>query len=102
LEIRVINTKSRIKEGMLARVEFDLGQARNSLMVDKDAIIVRGPQTYLFSVQEGKAIRHSVSTGKARGTRIEINGPIEEGQLVVIRGNERLRDGQPVEVLPNK
>jgi len=102
LEIRVKNPKLRIKEGMLARVEFDLGQARRSLMVDKDAIIVRGPQTYLFSIQEGKAIRHQVSTGKAKGTRIEIKGPIEEGQLVVIRGNERLRDGQSVEVLPSK
>ncbi|HIE65761.1 MAG TPA: efflux RND transporter periplasmic adaptor subunit [Nitrospiria bacterium] len=102
LEIRVKNAQFRIKEGMLARVEFDLGEARRSLMVDKDAIIVRGPQTYLFSIQEGKAIRQKVSTGKAKGTRIEIKGPIEEGQLVVIRGNERLRDGQAVEVLPSK
>ncbi len=102
LEIRVKNAELHIKEGMLARIEFDLGQARRSLMVDKDAIIVRGPQTYLFSIQEGKAIRHSISTGKAKGTQIEIKGPVDEGQLVVIRGNERLRDGQAVEVLPNK
>ncbi|MFQ5579069.1 MAG: efflux RND transporter periplasmic adaptor subunit [Nitrospiria bacterium] len=102
LEIRVKNPKLLIKEGMLARVAFDLGQSRKILMVDKDAIIVRGPQTYLFSVQEGKAIRHPVSTGTARGNGIEVKGPLKEGQMVVIRGNERLRDGQKVEVLPDK
>ncbi|MFQ5949357.1 MAG: efflux RND transporter periplasmic adaptor subunit, partial [Nitrospiria bacterium] len=101
LEIRIKNEKLRIKEGMLARVAFDLGLARRVLMVDKDAIIIRGPQTFLFAVNEGKAKRHLVSTGKAKGKQIEIDGPLKEGEMVVIRGNERLRDGQPVQVIPS-
>jgi hypothetical protein len=31
---------------------------------------------------------------------VAVEGPVEEGQFVVVRGNERLRDGMPVVVMP--
>lgn len=99
MEVEVPNEGSRIKEGMLARVEFNLGISRKALMVHKDAVITRGARTYIFVVSGSEAKQVSVSTGSARGDYIEISGPVDIGANAVIRGNERLRDGQAVQVV---
>ncbi len=100
LEVHVDNADFRIKTGMLARIHFDLGLERRVLMADKDAIIRRGAEIFLFAVEGDKAVQHKVSLGSAKGGMIEVSGSIQEGTPVVIRGNERLRDGQPVQVVP--
>lgn len=100
LEIHVENTDFRIKEGMLARMRFELGRTRSVLMAHKDAVIRKDGQAFLFVVAEGKAFKQSLKLGKSKGSLIEINGDIQEGAQVVIRGNERLRNGQTVQVVP--
>ena len=100
LEIHVENEDLMIKGGMFARVEFDLGLTRNSMLVPKDSVITRGAKTYLFTVSGGKAKQVYITTGQPQEDFIEISGPLEEGELVIIRGNERVRNGQPVEVIP--
>jgi len=99
LEIHVQNPALRIKEGMLAKVQFNLGLARRVVMVHKDAIITRGSQTYMFIVNGTEAKQVFVTTGQAQGDLIEIIGPVEFEQNAVIRGNERLRNGQSVQVV---
>jgi multidrug efflux pump subunit AcrA (membrane-fusion protein) len=39
-----------------------------------------------------------VKTGAAQGGAVEVAGGLRPGQMVVVRGNERLRDGQRVQV----
>jgi hypothetical protein len=41
-----------------------------------------------------------VRTGKARGDQVEVLGDLTAGQRVVVRGNERLAPGQPVQEGP--
>ena len=100
LEIHFKNPELMIKGGMLARVQLDIGLRRMALMIPKDAIITRGSKTYLFTVHEGKAKQVFVTTNLSKGDRVEVRGPIQEGEMVIIRGNERVRDGQPVLVVP--
>jgi hypothetical protein len=38
----------------------------------------------------------TIQTGAAMGNRIEVLDGIAEGELVVVRGNERLQPGQAV------
>ncbi|MBN4054257.1 efflux RND transporter periplasmic adaptor subunit [Nitrospira defluvii] len=100
LEVHVENDDLKIKEGMLAKIDFDLGLDRPVLMVEKDAIIRRGSESFLFIVRGEKAIKQTVLLGKAKGEWIEVVGSLQTGNQVVIRGNERLRDGQAVQIVP--
>lgn len=99
LEIHVKNEDGLIKAGMLARAEFHLGLKRAAIMVQKDAIITRGARSYLFTVHEGKAKQVFITTARSEGNLVEVKGSLEAGQQVIIRGNERVRDGQPVQVI---
>jgi RND family efflux transporter MFP subunit len=101
LEVHVDNKDLMIKEGMLARVGFNLGFSRETVMVHKDAIITRAARSYVFIVNGEEAKQVFVTTGRAQGDLIEITGSVKVGEKAVIRGNERLRNGQPVQVAPN-
>ena len=106
-----------IKAGMIARAIVPTGAKRKGLLIPKDALVLGGPAPIVFVVDatvpdinapigDAATAPSSTNTGKARpvpvkmgasdGRLIEIVGPVKVGELVVVRGNERLRPGQDV------
>ena len=77
-------------------IELPIGEPRAVLTVNKDGVIQRpnGPMVYLVE-KEAAALR-PVQLGEAVGARFEVLGGLEPGDLVVVRGNERLQPGQPI------
>lgn len=102
VKFEVENKAFKLKGGMLARVTFATGFSRKALLVPKDALVNRGEDAVVFAVQDGTAKEVRVRVKGYHGDRAEIAGRLNDGDQVVIRGNERLRDGQPVQVLPAK
>jgi multidrug efflux pump subunit AcrA (membrane-fusion protein) len=100
VKVYVANRDGLIKSGMFARAKFPVERGRQALVVPKDALVSRGPIDILFIVADGRARQVAVRRGPATGSFVAVEGPIEEGQLVVVRGNERLRDGMPVAIMP--
>ncbi len=74
------------------------GHKRTAVTVDKDAVIPRRGQNVVFVVEDGIARQRAVKLGAAVGHRFVVEDGLEPGELVVVRGNERLRDGQKVTV----
>ena len=85
--------------GQTVRVDIPTAEAREVLSVPRDALVLRSDGVFVFVVNEDNTVRRlRITTGTGAGDRIEARGPLEAGQRVVIRGAERLRDGQPVMV----
>jgi RND family efflux transporter MFP subunit len=83
--------------GSAVRVSLPSAASRQVIAVPRDALILRANMTYVYRINaENKAERIIVSTGIASGTLIEISGPVSVGDRVVVRGGERLREGQDV------
>ena len=68
--------------------------------VHKDAILNRLGKTIVFLHQDGKALVRPVRLGEAMGSRLIVEGGLAAGDLVVVRGNERLRPGQDISFTP--
>jgi RND family efflux transporter MFP subunit len=102
VKIRVKNTISLI-EGMEARVSLPRGVRKKALIVPRDAVLTMFGTTVVFAVVEDKAKMIPVKvigySGKKAGVASDV---LKEGMQVVIKGNERLRDGQPVNVMGGK
>lgn len=79
-----------------AIVMIPVGEAREVVTVHKDAILNRPNGTVVFVVTDGQAMIRPVSLGESVGGRIVVEDGLAPGDLVVVRGNERLRPGQPV------
>jgi multidrug efflux pump subunit AcrA (membrane-fusion protein) len=96
--IAVANPELYIKSGFFARVTLQVGEQQNALMVPKDAIVTQGPRHLVYVVREGKAVSVPVQRTAFHEGFAVVTGSLQPGEQVVIRGNERLRPGQPVQV----
>jgi membrane fusion protein (multidrug efflux system) len=102
VRIELPNPSGAIKSGMLGRATLPVGNPYKALLVPKDALVLSGTRVSLYVVENQAARLVEVKTGPARGPLIEVEGDLKAGQEVVVRGNERLRPGQPVQVRPKK
>ncbi len=76
------------------------GAQQEAITVHKDAILNREGDTLVYLVSNGKADIRSVTLGEAVGGRFAVLKGLNPGDVVVIRGNERLSPGQPVTWTP--
>ncbi len=89
-------TTTPLAANAAATVVLPVGAPAPALTVHKDAIVRQGPQALVFVANNGKAERRPVRLGRASGTRFEVLDGLAAGDLAIVRGNERLRPGQPV------
>ena len=93
------NPGGRIRSNMSARVHFQIPQSQEAVLVHKDAL-VSGPMGQIVYIAiDGKAISRPVQTGLAHQGFVAVDGEIAPGDLAVVRGNERLMDGQAVRII---
>jgi RND family efflux transporter MFP subunit len=86
----------RLATDQSVTVLLPVGAPRSVVSVHKDAVIARGAGYLVFVVTGGKAEPRPVRLGEASGVRMEVLSGLAPGDLVVVRGNERLRPGEPV------
>lgn len=77
-------------------VMLPVGEPRDVVSVSKDALIARGTDYIVYVVEDGKAQLRQVEIGEAVGPRFEVVSGLVPGDIVVTRGNERLRSGDAV------
>jgi RND family efflux transporter MFP subunit len=96
IKIQVRNRYS-LSEGMEAVVEIPSGTKEQMLLFPRDALVTVMGQTVVFTVVDGRAKMVPVTVERYVGKEVaaRTNG-LKPGMEVLIKGNERVRDGQPV------
>jgi RND family efflux transporter MFP subunit len=100
VRIRIPNPDGFIKPGMLGRASLPVGKPYRAVLVPKDALVLSGAGKAVYLIIDQKAKLVPVQTGSAHGPLIEVKGDLKPGLQVVVRGNERLRPGQSVQIIP--
>lgn len=96
VKLKLDNAKDLI-EGMEAHVRLPSGPKRDSLLVPRDAVINQFGKQIIFLAVEGKAKMVQVKIHGYQGMQVAIEGPeLAAEQQVVIKGNERIGDGQNI------
>jgi len=72
------------------------GEEQDVMSVHKDAVINRKGKNIVFVVEDGAANIRTVRLGESIGTRFVVLDGLQATDIVVVRGNERLRPGQKV------
>ena len=89
---------TRLASGQSVTVQLPVGARRDVLSVHKDAIVRQGDQAVVYLFNDGKAAVRPVQLGVEVGARFEVVDGLSGGELTVVRGNERLRPGQPLTI----
>jgi membrane fusion protein (multidrug efflux system) len=87
------NADGALRPGMFMTVELR-GEVAPALLVPEAAIIPEQGRTFVFAVEDGKAVRREVRIGRRRPGEVEITQGLEENQRVVVEGTQNVRDGQ--------
>lgn len=99
-ELRLDIESNRFPVGQTLRVSIPTSNAREALVVPRDALVLRPDGITLFIVgKDQKASQLTVTTGIDAGDRIEVFGELKDGDTVIVRGNERLQPGQQVSIM---
>jgi hypothetical protein len=64
----------------------------------KDGIVRRGGGEFIYLAVDGKVTEVPVQTGISHKNLIQIIGDINPGVDVIVRGNERVRNAQDIQV----
>jgi RND family efflux transporter MFP subunit len=96
--VGIDNKDEAIKSGMFAEATFETGALLSATMILKDGIVRRGGMEFIYLAVDGKAAEVPVKTGIAHKNLIRIIGDLKPGIDVIVRGNERLRNGQDIHV----
>lgn len=97
--VEAANPQGRMRSNMSAQVRFQIAQAQASLLVHKDALVSSPQGQVVYLARDGKALSRPVETGLAHKGYVAVTGELAPGDLAVVRGNERLTDGQAVRIL---
>lgn len=81
-----------------ATVYLPIGKGRTVLSLHKDALVSSRGVPSVYVVEEGRAQVRPVRIGEGVGGRFEVLSGLKQGEMVVIRGNERLKDGRRVRI----
>lgn len=96
--IKIDNKDEMVKSGMFAEATFEIGSLLSVTMVLKDGVVRRGGLNFIYLSVDGKVIEVPIQTGIAYKNLIQIMGDVKPGTDVVVRGNERLQNGQDIQI----
>jgi multidrug efflux pump subunit AcrA (membrane-fusion protein) len=99
VEVYIPNSDRSLKPGMFANVEMVLLEKPQTLVIPREAVIETGSEMSVFVVEAKKAVRRSIMVGYEQDRMLEVLKGLNEGDQVVIKGQQSIKDGSAVRVI---
>lgn len=99
---RVANAELKLRPGMFARVQLQLGVREKAIWVPEAAIVPRGQDSFVYRVSDGKVALVKVRTGLRKAGDVEIVSGVAAGDQVVTEGVQKIGPGSAVTLMGNE
>ncbi|MCX5656994.1 MAG: efflux RND transporter periplasmic adaptor subunit, partial [Candidatus Omnitrophica bacterium] len=96
VEITMDNAGHFLKSGMFAKVNLIIEKHSNVPIILKESVIGKEPDTYVYVIEDKKAVLRKISLGIRQGPYYEVKEGLKEGDAVVIMGQQKLYGNAPV------
>lgn len=98
IELEVENEEKEMKPGMSAVVSTVEEVVADTLLVPTAALVEETDRAYVYLIEEEEAVQVPVTVTEVQSDWAAIDGELEEGDAVVVKGQLTLMDGSPVRV----
>ncbi len=96
----MITSRDEPQIGAFATVTLYTDENENAVYVPTEAVLTGSDnEKYVFIISDNCALKVTVETGMVNDTDTEIISGIEEGDLVVVKGQSYLSDGAPAHIV---
>jgi membrane fusion protein, multidrug efflux system len=89
------NEDGALKPGMFLNVSLSKDE-RQGIVIPEEALTPEAEKQFVFVVADGKALRREVRIGGRRPGLVEVLAGLNPGDVVVVEGTQKIRDGSPV------
>ena len=89
------NREGRLHPGMFARVHL-ITRTDDVVVIPEGALSPSGQSQFVFLIEDGKVTQTPVRLGDRRGALVEVIDGLSAGDMVIISGLQRVRDGVSV------
>ena len=97
--IKIDNPEMLLRPGMFAKADIIAKRSENVVAIRKDIITKRGGKNIVYTVERTNAVENVIETGISDDKWVEITKGISEGDKIVHRGFEWLRNRSKVKVM---
>lgn len=97
--VQIDSNNNGLKPGMFGRIAIHQDQHKDTLLIDKNALISQDGEMSIFVVEEGKAIKRTVTIGYGNNDHIEVLSGLNLGDQAVTTGKSTLKPDSAVEVI---
>lgn len=94
------NPDGVLRPGMFLSVQLATATREDALLAPEEAVIAEGPRQIAYIVKDGKIDRRAVTIGQRQEGKVEILSGLEAGEVLVVRGVQKIRAGMPVTTRP--
>ncbi len=94
-----VDGRGKLRPGMFAGVYLEMERRAGALVIPKSALALDSLGDTVFVAADGVAVRRAVELGFQNEDLLEVRGGLEEGEPVIVVGQDGLSEGTPVEIL---
>ncbi len=99
LKAQFPNEDGGLFPNQFVNVRMLLDTRRDATLVPSAAVVRGGQGTFVYVVKEDRTVElRKVSVGMTEGDGLSVESGLAPGELVVVEGSDRLRDGAKVEI----
>jgi len=96
--IDIEDARGKLKPGMFASVFITTETHDDALIIPKKALILESDLDQVYIYNNGNAHKVTLKVGFTSGEDLEVLSGLDEGDLVVIAGQDGLREGLPLRI----
>jgi RND family efflux transporter MFP subunit len=93
-EFDVDNRSNELKAGMYAQVQLGIERSEPTLFVPVTSVVTSSERVFVIRLSDDKAEWVTVKKGNVIDSLVEVFGNVREGDPIVKKASEELRDGQ--------
>jgi hypothetical protein len=95
-ELDDTNTQRLLAPGMYPSVIWPVEQRRASLLVPSTSVVATTERVFVIRNHDGHAQWVDVRRGPTVGNLVEVYGDLKQGDEIVQRGTDEIRNGSPL------
>ncbi|SNS18785.1 RND family efflux transporter, MFP subunit [Anaerovirgula multivorans] len=93
------NKDQRIKPGMSGSIGLNIESRQNVLAVRSGAVIDKEEEKVIYLVRDEQAVEQKVTLGLDTGSHIEVVEGLQAGDVIIVKGQQYVTDGQRVKAV---
>lgn len=94
------STPSDLPPGLFVSARIVTDTHEQALLIPKRALVYEGGERFVFTITNDRAVKRKLSGGFEDPDHVEATSGFEVGASVIVLGQNGLKDGSPVRVVP--